>query len=230
MELLGTQLGRYDLRERLGKGGMASVYKGWDANLERSVAVKVLHDYLVEDKDFRDRFEREAKLVASLDHPNIAQVYDFEIAERAGQPIYYMVMKYIPGKSLRALMEDDAHSGERLTLTEVSNVMSGVCNALQYAHQRGMVHRDVTPGNILFDEQGRAVLADFGIARIVASQRVTQSGMTSGTPLYMPPEQGLGEAGDHRSDLYSLGVILYEMLSGKPPFDAESAVVGLYPF
>lgn len=227
MDLLGTRLGRYELRERLGKGGMAVVYKGWDTNLERPVAIKVLHEYLVEEQDFRARFEREAKVVASLDHPNIVQVYDFDVAERGGQPIYYMVMKYIPGKSLRALMEADAQTGQRLTMTEITNVMSSVCSALQYAHQRGMVHRDVTPGNILFDEQGRAVLADFGIARIVTSQRVTQSGTTSGTPLYMAPEQGIGEAGDQRSDLYSLGVILYEMLTGKPPYDADSAVAVL---
>jgi serine/threonine protein kinase len=224
MDLLGTRLGRYELRERLGKGGMAVVYKGWDTNLERTVAVKVLHEYLVEDEDFRTRFEREAKIIASLDHPNIVQVYDFDVADRNGQPVYYMIMKYIPGKSLRALMEVDAKSGQRLTVPEVTNVMNGVTSALHYAHQRGMVHRDVTPGNILFDEDGRAVLADFGIARIVTSQRVTQSGTISGTPLYMSPEQGIGEAGDQRSDIYSLGVILYEMLAARPPFDAESTV------
>jgi serine/threonine protein kinase len=227
MDLLGTRLGRYELRERLGKGGMAIVYKGWDTNLERPVAIKVLHEYLVDDNDFRTRFEREAKVVASLDHPNIVQVYDFDVAERNGEPMYYMVMKHIPGKSLRALMEAGVLVGQRLSITEITNVMNGVCSALQYAHQRGMVHRDVTPGNILFDEQGRAVLADFGIARIVTSQRVTQSGTTSGTPLYMAPEQGIGEAGDQRSDLYSLGVILYEMLAGRPPYDAESAVAVL---
>ncbi|MBX3065267.1 MAG: protein kinase [Anaerolineae bacterium] len=227
MDLLGTRLGRYELRERLGKGGMAQVYKAWDTNLDRWVAVKVLHDYLAEETDFKARFEREAKVVAALNHPNIVQVYDYDVTERAGQSVCYMVMRYIPGITLRQRMEAGVPQNDMLTMTEIAHVMAGVCGALQYAHAQGMVHRDVTPGNILFDDQGNAVLADFGIARMVQSQRVTQSGTTSGTPLYMAPEQGLGEAGDSRSDIYSLGVILFEMLIGKTPYESESAVAVL---
>jgi serine/threonine protein kinase len=202
---------------------MASVYKAWDTNLERWVAIKIMHDYLAEEKDFRARFEREAKLVASLNHPNIVQVHDFDVLERPTTPLYYMVMAYVEGSSLRSLMEKKRSMSERLTLFEIENVMQGVCSALSYAHQRGMVHRDVTPGNILFNERGQPVLADFGIARIVSGARLTQSGTTSGTPMYMSPEQSIGESGDARSDIYSVGVILYEMLTGEPPYDGDSA-------
>jgi hypothetical protein len=134
-----------------------------------------------------------------------------------------MVMAYVEGSSLRNLMEKKRSMNERLTLFEIETVMQGVCSALSYAHQRGMVHRDVTPGNILFNEHGQPVLADFGIARIVSGARLTQSGTTSGTPMYMSPEQSIGESGDARSDIYSVGVILYEMLTGEPPYDGDSA-------
>ncbi|MEP7289807.1 MAG: serine/threonine-protein kinase [Chloroflexota bacterium] len=224
VDVLGTKLDRYDIRERLGKGGMAAVYKGWDTNLDRWVAVKVLHEFLVEEEGFKARFEREAKVVASLNHPNIVQIYDFNIIERGDTPIYYMVMPYIPGKSLKAVMDSKHAQGEHLSQTEIDTVMRGVCSALHYAHAQGMVHRDVTPGNILFNEQGQAVLADFGIARIVSDARLTQSGMTTGTPMYMPPEQGIGKGSDLRSDTYSVGVILYEMLTGQAPYDGDSAI------
>jgi len=224
VEILGTRLGRYEVRERIGKGGMASVYKAWDTNLDRWVAVKILHEYLADEKDFKARFEREAKLVASLNHPNIVQVYDFSTLNRPEGPMYYMVMAYISGLSLRRKMEMLHESGQRLSLDEVKNVLAGVCAALSYAHGRGMMHRDVTPGNILFDEHGQAVLADFGIARMVQGTRLTQSGTTSGTPIYMAPEIGLGDAGDKRSDIYSLGVILFEMLTGSAPYEGDSAI------
>jgi tRNA A-37 threonylcarbamoyl transferase component Bud32 len=222
VDVLGTRLGRYDIRERIGRGGMASVYKAWDTTLERWVAVKVLHDHLADEEDFKERFQREARLVASLNHPNIVQVYDFDIAERGSTPVYYMVMAYVEGASLRRRMERKHELGERMTLAESAVVMRGVCSALAFAHGRGMVHRDVTPGNILFSEHEQVVLADFGIARMITGTRLTQSGTTSGTPIYMSPEQGMGEAGDHRSDIYSVGVILYEMLTGAVPYDGDS--------
>ncbi|HLY28223.1 MAG TPA: protein kinase [Aggregatilineales bacterium] len=224
VDVLGTKLGRYEVRERLGIGGMATVYKGWDTNLDRWVAVKVLHDHLVEQAGFKERFEREAKVVASLSHPNIVQVFDFDTVTVNTVPVYYMVMAYIPGKSLKNLMDDAHRQNERLPLSQVSNVMRGVLSALDYAHKQGMVHRDVTPANILFNEQGQAVLTDFGIAKIVSGTRLTQSGMTVGTPMYMPPEQGTGDTADSRSDIYSMGVILFEMLSGEAPYQGDSAV------
>lgn len=226
-ELIGTRLNRYELRERIGKGGMASVYKAWDANLERWVAVKVLHSHLSDEADFKERFEREAKLIAALNHPNIVQVYDFDTVERNGERIYYMVMTYIEGQTLRKRMEEYRARGERFSLAEIGTIMRGVCAALAYAHKRGMVHRDVTPGNILFNAEGQPVLADFGIARMVRSDHITRSGTTAGTPLYMSPEQSTGAESDHRSDIYALGVILFELLSGSVPYDGDSTVAVL---
>ncbi len=223
-ELLGTRLNRYEIRERIGKGGMAAVYKAWDTNLERWVAVKVLHTYLSDEPDFKGRFEREAKLIASLNHPNIVQVYDFDVVERDGEQVYYMVMTYIEGRTLRQLMEERRACGKRFSLEEIGTIMRGVCAALSYAHKRGMVHRDVTPGNILFNAEGQPVLADFGIARLVEGTRITRSGITSGTPLYMSPEQSMGAESDNRGDIYSLGVILFELLSGKAPYEGDSTV------
>ena len=129
-EIIGTRLGRYEIRERLGKGGMAAVYKAWDMNLDRWVAVKVLHDFLADEKGFKERFEREAKVVASLNHPNIVQVYDFDITNRGSEAIYYMVMAYIGGPSLKQIMDDKHDQGESLSLTEITTVMRGVCLSL----------------------------------------------------------------------------------------------------
>jgi serine/threonine protein kinase len=210
---------------------MATVYKAHDTNLDRVVAVKVLHDHLADDPDFQARFEREAKLVAALNHPNIVQVFDYDEIERldgAGktQKIYLMVMPFISGPTLRSVLEDRQTLGEPLSLEQIGVVIESVCKALSYAHKQGMVHRDVTPSNILYAEgvdQDRVLLADFGLARLAFGTRITQTGMTTGTPVYMSPEQGMGEAPDSRSDLYSLGVILYEILSGHPPFSGETA-------
>lgn len=220
--LINFRLGRYEIRDRLGAGGMARVFKGYDTNLDRLVAIKILHDHLADEPTFRERFEREAKFIASLNHPNIVQVYDFDVTEVGGnQCLYYMVMPYIPGKSLKEILEDRA---ECLPQPQVIDIIHSLADALGYAHGRGMVHRDVKPANILFNERGQAVLADFGIARLVENSKLTQEGMTTGTPAYMSPEQVLGLPADARSDLYSLGIIAFEMLTGRLPFPDDNTV------
>ncbi|MFQ3565449.1 MAG: serine/threonine-protein kinase [Aggregatilineales bacterium] len=223
-DFLNMQLDRYELRERIGSGGMARVFKAWDTTLDRMVAVKVLYEHLAEDPSFKERFAREAKFIASINHPNIVQVYDYNVIERNGQTLCYMVMSYIPGKTLRQIMEERLMNGQPIDPKWALRVVRDVAEALGYAHEKGMAHRDVKPSNILLNEKGDAVLTDFGIARLVQSARLTQDGVSTGTPTYMSPEQASGEPGDHRSDLYSLAVIVFEMLAGKPPFDDESGL------
>jgi serine/threonine protein kinase len=212
------QLGKYEVIERLGRGGMAEVYKAYQASLDRFVALKLLHPFLADDPEFKDRFEREARNVARLRHPNIVQVYDFEYD--AESESYYMVMELIDGQTLKDHL--DSRKGERLPIPEVLRIMRGSVEALAYAHARSMIHRDVKPANLMLDSDGRIVLTDFGIAKIVTGIQFTASGGMVGTPAYMAPEQGLGDAGDERSDLYSLGVILFQMITGKLPFDADT--------
>ncbi len=224
IDLINGQLDRYELRERIGTGGMARVYKAWDTNLERLVAIKILHEHLADDPTFKERFEREAKFIAGFNHPNIVQVYDFDILSRDGVPLCYMVMSYIPGQTLREVLEAEEQRGQRLNHERVRELVDDLAAALGYAHQRGMVHRDVKPGNIILNEVGRAVLTDFGIARLVQSNRLTADGVSTGTPIYMSPEQASGQPGDARSDLYSLGIIVYEMLTGRPPFVDDTSL------
>lgn len=223
-DLLNGQLDRYEIRERLGTGGMARVYKAWDTNLERNVAIKILHEHLADDPLFKQRFEREARFIASFNHPNIVQVYDYAVIEREGVPLCYMVMSFIPGKTLREALEDVHDKNQRLPLEHVREFVNDLTSALGYAHARGMVHRDVKPGNVILNEHNRAVLTDFGIARIIQSNRLTADGVSTGTPIYMSPEQAGGQPGDTRSDLYALGIIVYEMLTGRPPFIDDSSL------
>ncbi len=212
------QLGKYDIIERLGRGGMAEVYKAYQASLDRYVAIKLLHPFLADDTEFKERFEREARNVAKLRHPNIVQVYDFDFD--AESESYYMVMELIEGKTLKDHLT--SLGGERLPTTEAIRVVREAAQALAYAHSRSMIHRDVKPANLMIENDGRVVLTDFGIAKIVTGNQFTASGGMVGTPAYMAPEQGLGEAGDERSDLYSLGVILFQLVVGKLPYDAET--------
>jgi serine/threonine protein kinase len=224
-ELTNTRIGRYEVRERIGAGGMARVYKAWDTNLEREVAVKIMYEHLAEDATFKQRFEREAKAVAALNHPNIMQIYDFDSFMRDGEMVFYMVMAFIPGQSLKAVLEKREAKDERLPDEQILAIMSDILMALGYAHERGMIHRDVKPANIMFDERGKAILTDFGIARLAqGGNRLTRESSTVGTPAYMSPEQAVGGEVDARGDLYSAGIMLYEMLTGKTPFADDGSL------
>ncbi len=223
-QFLSRRIGRYDILERIGKGGMAQVYRALDTNLDRVVAVKVLYEHLSDDPTFKERFEREAKFVASFNHPNIVQVYDFDSFTKDGTTNYYMVMSYIAGHNLREELEQHQKQDRLMDHQRVLQIASNVADALHYAHERGMVHRDVKPANILFDEREQAILTDFGIARLIATSNLTQEGMTVGTPAYMSPEQVAGEMVDARSDIYALGIITYEMFAGRPPFPDDGSV------
>ncbi len=206
--------------ERLGRGGMAEVYRAYQASLDRQVAIKVLHAFLADDPEFKSRFEREAQNIAKLKHPNIVQVYDFDFDTDAES--YYMVMELIDGSTLKDRLSSIMARGELLPIPEVIRIMRESASALSYAHSRNMIHRDVKPANLMLDHDNRVVLTDFGIAKIVTGAQFTASGGMVGTPAFMAPEQGLGEAGDERSDLYSLGIIMFQMLTGQLPYDAET--------
>lgn len=209
----GSTLGRYELRRRLARGGMAEVYLGYDRRVRRRVAVKVLYG---SDEPFVRRFEREAEAVGTLSHDHILPLYDF--GEQ--QPWYYLVMPYVEGGTLR----DYLLQRTSLTLEEAGSFLEQIAAALQYAHDHGVIHRDVKPSNILLRPDGHAYLGDFGLAKAkMGAEAVTHVGAMVGTPEYMAPEQSNG-IHDYRSDIYSLGVILYQMLTGRVPFTADSPV------
>ena len=220
--LSGKKIGKYVLKEKLGSGGMAEVYKGYQENLDRFVAIKLMHAFLVSDQDFLNRFQREARAMAALNHPNIVGVYDFDVY---GESSYYLVMEYIKGGTLKDKLSALAQQGERLPLPEVVKMIAEIADALSYAHRREMVHRDIKPANIMLNEDtGRAILTDFGIVKLLGNQSMayTATGALIGTPAYMSPEQALGQSGDHRVDIYSLGVMLFQMVTGILPFDADT--------
>lgn len=212
--------GRYKIEDMLGQGGMSAVYKATDPNLKRVVAVKLIHAHLSSDPSFVLRFESEAAAVASLRHPNIVQVYDFN----NDNGVYYMVLEFIPGETLQDRMKRLVINDRQLPLDDVLKFTTNISDAMGYAHQRGMVHRDIKPANIMLDVQGQAILMDFGIVKILGGESHTSTGAVVGTARYMPPEIIRGEVADNRSDVYSLGVTLYEMLSGRPPFMSDSAM------
>jgi formylglycine-generating enzyme required for sulfatase activity/serine/threonine protein kinase len=210
----GAHFGPYRVIGQLGKGGMASVFKVYEAGLDRYVALKVLPAEFLHDEKFAARFTREAKVIARLEHPGIVPIYASGIED--GVP--WMAMRLIPGGTLSSLL-----AKQRLPIARSVAILRGVANGLEYAHEQGVIHRDLKPQNILLDQAGQVYLADFGIARIVEGATVlTRAGTVPGTPQYMAPEQALGQRVDHRADVYALGVVAYEMLTGHVPFDADT--------
>ncbi|MCX4686845.1 protein kinase [Kitasatospora purpeofusca] len=218
--------GRYVLQRVLGEGGMASVHLAYDSVLDRQVALKSMHAELGRDDSFKERFRREAQAVARLEHPNIVTVYDSgEDIAQDGSSTPYIVMQLIDGKGLRDAINEAVGQHGAMPVEEALRVTIGVLNALEASHDMGLVHRDIKPGNVMFDRKGNVKVMDFGIARALESgvTSMTQTGMVVGTPQYLSPEQALGKPVDARSDLYSVGVMLFEMITGQLVFDGDSA-------
>jgi serine/threonine protein kinase/tetratricopeptide (TPR) repeat protein len=215
-DLSGRKLGNYELRERLGRGGMAEVYKAYQSGMDRFVAVKVMLGHLASDESFIERFKREAQAVGKLRHPHIVQIFDFGIEN----DVYFMAMEFIQGRTLKDYM----HQHKRLPVQEALHIMRQLADGLDYAHKAGMIHRDLKPANVMFinEEKQEVVVTDFGIARIMGAAGLTGTGMAVGTPAYMSPEAGRGEQTDERADIYALGIMLYEMVTGQTPYDADT--------
>lgn len=209
----GRTFGKYSLESMVGRGGMAEVYKSRHPDLDREVAIKILHPYLTDTTDFVERFRREARAAAALRHPNIIQIFDFDVTEDG---LYYMVMEFINGQSFADYLQQ--RSGP-LPQAKALDLYQQICSALQVAHEQGIIHRDIKPANIMLDHQERPYIGDFGIAQIVGDTRLTQSGMTSGTPQYMSPEQVTGDAVSPATDIYAMGIMLYRLMTGRLPFE-----------
>ncbi len=214
--------GRYELDGVVGRGGMAEVYRARDLRLDRIVAVKTLREDLARDQTFQARFRREAQSAASLNHPSIVAVYDTGEDTTATSHVPFIVMEYVDGRTIRDLLRDD----RRLLPERALEITDGVLRALDYSHRAGIVHRDIKPGNVMLNLQGEIKVMDFGIARAVADTQatMTQTAQVIGTAQYLSPEQARGERVDARSDLYSVGCLLYELLTGRPPFTGDSPV------
>ena len=219
MNLIGKIIGnRYEILEEVGNGGMATVYKAKDHVLNRYVAVKVLKDEYTTDSDFIKRFNTEAQSAASLSHANIVSIYD--VGHEEENNLYYIVMELVKGKTLKEIIKKDG----TLSWKWAVNIAIQIASALEVAHKNGIIHRDIKPHNIIITEDGVAKVTDFGIAKAVSNSTMTAFGTTIGSVHYFSPEQAKGGITDAKSDLYSLGVVMYEMLTGKVPFDADTPV------
>ncbi|MGW7331983.1 protein kinase domain-containing protein [Streptomyces sp. NPDC054840] len=230
--------GRYQLRDLLGAGGMASVYLAYDSALDRQVAIKTLHSDLGREQSFRERFRREAQAVAKLSHTNIVSVFDTGEGEVTfggaaagdGAVMPYIVMEYVEGRPLGSVLEEDIRQYGAMPADKALKVTADVLAALETSHEMGLVHRDIKPGNVMVNKRGVVKVMDFGIARAMQSgvTSMTQTGMVVGTPQYLSPEQALGRGVDARSDLYSVGIMLFQLLTGRIPFDADSPLAIAY--
>src|ERR1700691_2908704 len=212
-------LGKYEIRRQLGRGAMGTVYEGFDPIIERTVAIKTVRLPEVADDETADeiaRFRREAQAAGRLTHPNIVGVFDYgETADLA-----YIVMEYVDGPPLKSLLDKN----ERFPVSRIVQIMGDLLAGLQFSHERGVVHRDIKPANLMLTKSGQAKIADFGIARIESSS-MTQAGTVLGTPAYMSPEQFMGQVVDARSDIYSSGVLLYQLLTGERPFEGGMSAI-----
>ncbi|HEY2282941.1 MAG TPA: protein kinase [Solirubrobacteraceae bacterium] len=208
--------GRYRLEGRLGFGGMSTVHLAFDMRLERRVAAKLLAEHLADDPTFVSRFQREAQAAARLVHPNIVQIFDSGLDEQSGR--HFIVMEYIEGQSCAEILRDDGW----VQVDEAVAIIEQACEGLHYAHRHGVVHRDVKPGNLLRAREGEVKLADFGIAKATEQSSITQVGSVLGTAAYLAPEQARGEEAGPRADLYALGVVAYQLISGRLPYEATS--------
>ncbi len=230
--------GRYQLRDLLGEGGMASVYLAYDSALDRQVAIKTLHTELGREQSFRERFRREAQAVAKLQHTNIVSVFDTgedtvtftDPAQGDGGVMPYIVMEYVEGRPLGSVLAADVQAHGAMPADKALKVTVDVLAALETSHEMGLVHRDIKPGNVMVTKRGVVKVMDFGIARAMQSgvTSMTQTGMVVGTPQYLSPEQALGRGVDARSDLYSVGIMLFQLLTGRLPFDADSPLAIAY--
>lgn len=222
--------GRYQLRDLLGEGGMASVHLAYDAVLDRQVAIKTLHTELGREQAFRERFRREAQAVAKLTHTNIVSVFDTGEDDLDGMTTPYIVMEYIEGRPLGSVLDEDVRQLGAMPADKALKITADVLAALEISHEMGLVHRDIKPGNVMMTKRGVVKVMDFGIARAMQSgvTSMTQTGMVVGTPQYLSPEQALGRGVDARSDLYSVGIMLFQLVTGRLPFDADSPLAIAY--
>ncbi|WP_037674986.1 protein kinase [Streptomyces griseus] len=222
--------GRYQLRDLLGEGGMASVHLAYDAVLDRQVAIKTLHTELGREQAFRERFRREAQAVAKLTHTNIVSVFDTGEDDVDGMTTPYIVMEYVEGRPLGSVLDEDVRQFGAMPADKALKITADVLAALEISHEMGLVHRDIKPGNVMMTKRGVVKVMDFGIARAMQSgvTSMTQTGMVVGTPQYLSPEQALGRGVDARSDLYSVGIMLFQLVTGRLPFDADSPLAIAY--